>query len=149
MYPKVTDGPTVSTGTGTNSSLFINIGSSANRELWVQENVAFWTSAVTNLAFAALSHPQTAFAGLQKSLQHIWQFIQQVIEDIGNCFSELEETIVKIFLPALYRESLEDCTYRRTLSALPVKFTGLAIPDPSTTSAENYMRQVHLCALTS
>ena len=53
------------------------IGSKADRELWVQEKVTFWTSAVTDLAFAALSHPQTAFAGLQKSLQHEWQFIQR------------------------------------------------------------------------
>jgi hypothetical protein len=51
------------------------IGSKADQELWVQEKVTFWTSAVTDLAFAALSHPQTAFAGLRKSLQHEWQFI--------------------------------------------------------------------------
>jgi hypothetical protein len=51
------------------------IGSKADRELWVQEKVTFWTSAVTDLAFAALSHPQTAFSGLQKSLQHEGQFI--------------------------------------------------------------------------
>jgi hypothetical protein len=33
------------------------IDSKANRELWVQEKVTFWTSAVTDWAFAALSHP--------------------------------------------------------------------------------------------
>jgi hypothetical protein len=95
------------------------IGSKAGRELWVQEKVTLWTSAVTDLAFAALSHPQTAFAGLQKSLQHEWQFIQRVIDDI-------------FLLAVYYGETLKDCTYRRNLSALPVKFTGLALalPDP-------------------
>jgi hypothetical protein len=44
------------------------ISSQADWELWVRKKVAFWTSAVTGLAFVALSHPQTAFAGLQKSL---------------------------------------------------------------------------------
>jgi hypothetical protein len=33
------------------------IGSRVDRELWVQEKAAFWTSAVNDLAFAALSHP--------------------------------------------------------------------------------------------
>jgi hypothetical protein len=66
------------------------IGSQADRELWVQEKVSFWTSAVTDLAFATLSHPQTAFAGLQKSLQHEWQFIQWVIDNIGDCFFDIK-----------------------------------------------------------
>jgi hypothetical protein len=122
------------------------IGSRADRELWVQEKVAFWTSAVTDLAFAALSHPQTAFAGLQKSLQHEWQFIQRVIEDIGDCFFDLEEAITDIFLPALYGESLKDCDYRRKLSALPVKYAGLAIPDPSATSEENFEASTLVCS---
>jgi hypothetical protein len=46
------------------------MGFKADRDMWVQEKVAFWTSAVTDLAFAAISHPQTAFARLQKLLQH-------------------------------------------------------------------------------
>ncbi len=33
------------------------IGSQTDWELWVWEKVSFWTSAVTDLAFAALSHP--------------------------------------------------------------------------------------------
>jgi hypothetical protein len=70
------------------------IGSQADRELWgVREKVTFWTSAVTDLAFVALSHPQTAFAGLQKSLQHEWQFIQRVIDDIGDCFFDVKDSI--------------------------------------------------------
>jgi hypothetical protein len=53
-----------------------------------------------DLAFAVLSHQQTAFAGLQKSLQHEWHFIQQVIEDIGDCLFDIKEAITNIFLPA-------------------------------------------------
>jgi hypothetical protein len=115
-------------------------------ELWVQEEVTFWTSAVTALAFAALSHPQTAFAGLQKSLQHEWQFIQRVIDDIGDCFFDVEAAITDIILPALYGETLKDCTYRRNLSALPVKFTGLTLPDPSASSESNYETSTLVCS---
>jgi hypothetical protein len=77
------------------------IGSKVDRDLWVQEKVSFWTSAMTDLAFTAISHPQTAFAGLQKSLQHEWQFVQRVIDDIGDCFFDIEDSITNIFLPAL------------------------------------------------
>jgi hypothetical protein len=121
-------------------------GSKAGRELWVQEKVTFWISAVTDLAFAALSHPQTAFAGLQKSLQHEWQFIQRVIDDIGDCFFDVETAIADIFLPALYGETLKDCTYRRNLSALPVKFAGLALPDPTASSEDNYEGSPLVCS---
>ena len=122
------------------------IGSRVDRELWVQEKVSFWTSAVTDLAFVALSHPQTAFAGLQKSLQHEWQFIQRVIDDIGDCFFDIEEAIADIFLPALYGESLQNCTYRRNLASLPVKFAGLALPDPTATSESNYEASTLVCS---
>jgi hypothetical protein len=101
---------------------------------------------VTYLAIAALSHLQTAFAKLQKSLQHKWQFIQRVIDDISNCFSDVKEAIANIFLPALYRESLQDYGYHRNLAALPMKFAGLAIPDPSATSESNYQAATLVCS---
>jgi hypothetical protein len=58
--------------------------------LWLEEKVTFWTNAVTDVAFAALSHLQTDLAGLKKSLQHEWQLIQRVIDDIGDCFFNIE-----------------------------------------------------------
>jgi hypothetical protein len=76
--------------------------------VWVREKVTFWSSVVTDLAFAALSHPQTAFAGLQKSLQHEWQFVQRVIGDIGDCFDDVKDSITNIFLPMLFGESLQN-----------------------------------------
>jgi hypothetical protein len=122
------------------------IGSKADRDMWVKEKVAFWTSTVSDLAFAAISHPQTAFAGLQKLLQHKWQFVQQVIEDIGDCFFDIEDTITNIFLPPPFGESLQTCNYHHKLAALPVKFAGLAIPDPSATSEENFVASTLVCS---
>jgi hypothetical protein len=37
------------------------------------------------------------------------------IDDIGDCFFDIEETITDIFQPALYGESLKDCNYHRTV----------------------------------
>jgi hypothetical protein len=121
------------------------VGSSHEQELWVQEKVSLWTSAVTDLAFTALSHPQTAFAGLQKSLQHEWQFVQRVIDGIGDSFSPLEEAISNIFLPALFGDSLASDN-RRELAELPVKSAGLALPDPTDTSAGCYKASTLVCS---
>jgi hypothetical protein len=104
---------------------------------------------VTDLALTTFSHPQTAFASLQKSLQHEKHFIQKVIDDIGDFFSYVKVAITNIFLLALNGESLKDFTYRRNLSALPVKFAGLAIPDPSASSESNCKASTLECVLTS
>jgi hypothetical protein len=69
-----------------------------------------------------------------------------VIDDIGDCLFDVEAAITDIFLPALYGETLKDCTYRRNLSVLPVKFAGLAISDPSASSASNYEASTRLCS---
>jgi hypothetical protein len=83
--------------------------------------------------FATLSHPQTAFPGLQKLPQHEWKFVQQVIDNIGGCFFDIEDSISNIFLPALLGESLQTCNYHPKLAPLiPVTFSGLrTLPDPS------------------
>jgi hypothetical protein len=69
------------------------------------------------------------------------------MDDIGDCFFDIEATITDIFLPALYGESLKDCTYcRNPLSALPEKFASLAIPDPSASSESNYEASTLVCS---
>jgi hypothetical protein len=44
--------------------------------------------------------PQSAYSGLQKSLQQEWQFVQRVRKDIGDEFTEIEEAISLLFLPS-------------------------------------------------
>ena len=48
-------------------------------------------------------HPQTAYAGLKKSLQKEWYFFQRVTPDIGESFLPVEKDMEKSFLPALFR----------------------------------------------
>jgi hypothetical protein len=70
-----------------------------------------------------------------------------VIDDIGDCFFfDVEAAIADIFLPALYGETLKDCTYRPNLSALPLKFAGLALPDPTASSEGNYEASTLVCS---
>ena len=89
------------------------------------------------LAGVDRKHPQSAYAGLQKSLQQEWVFVQRVTPGIGNEFGPVEEEIAKAFLPALF-EGVGYGTPGREITRLPVKQAGMALPDPTLTASENW-----------
>jgi hypothetical protein len=87
------------------------IGSMDKQPLWLKAKVSNWTSVIADLACVVLSRPQSsAYAGLQKSLQQEWQFIQRVVEGVGEDFSEIEKAITNLFLPSLLETSLMRAT---------------------------------------
>ena len=94
----------------------------------------------------ARTFPQTAHSGLQKSLQNEWTYIQRVVEGTGDFFPPLEEALANGFLPALFGEPVLADDYRRPLAALPVKFAGLALPDPTATATANYQASTLVCS---
>ena len=69
---------------------------------WLQEKVEGWAESVRTLAGVAHKHLQSAYAGLQKSLQQEWAFVQRVTPGISNVFRPVEEENAKAFLPALF-----------------------------------------------
>ena len=48
-------------------------------------------------------NPQTSYAGLKKSLQKEWYFVQRVTPDIGELFLPVEKDMEESFLPAHFR----------------------------------------------
>jgi hypothetical protein len=44
------------------------IGSTDNQMVWIEGKVADWRSVIADLTFVVLSHPQSAYSGLQKYL---------------------------------------------------------------------------------
>ena len=82
-------------------------------------------------------HPQSAYAGLQKSLQQEWDFVQRVTPGVGEAFGQVEEALQEIFVPALFR-GLSEGLPKREDTRLPVKQAGLALPDPVQTAPENW-----------
>ena len=54
------------------------------------------------LAGVARKHPQSAYAGLQKSLQQEWDFVQRVTLGVGDYFRPVQEVLEKTFVPALF-----------------------------------------------
>ena len=72
------------------------------------------------MAGVSRKHPQPAHAGLQKSLQQEWAFVQWVALGIGDAFGPVEEEIATVFLLELFKV-VEDIAPWRTLTCLPLK----------------------------
>ncbi len=113
---------------------------------WLGEKTKFWTEAVTDLTSVTQAFPQAAYSGLQKSLQQEWQFVQRVTKGIGPEFASVEQTLAKTFLPTLFGDEYDEEDPRRALAGLPVKWAGLAIPDPTTSAQPNYEASILLCS---
>jgi hypothetical protein len=98
----------------------------------------------TSPVYVAENHPQAAHAGLQKSLQAEWQFLQRVTEGIDvKCSGNEQELRTKI-LPALFsKESLTDS--QRQLTCIPVKKAGIAIAAPTESAGGNYTASMVAC----
>ena len=92
----------------------------------------------------ARNHLQSAYAGLQKSLQQEGGFVQQVTPDIGDAFGPVEQALREAFIPSLFR-GLGERTPGRGVTYPPVKQAGLSLPDINKTPPENCMES---CVIT-
>ena len=115
------------------------LGSDEDRDKWVDKKVKDWVFGIKELAKVATRYPQAAYAGLASSLQLEWQYLQRVTPDVGLRFAPLESALAEIFLPALFGASVEEIAKMRNILALPVKFAGLGIPDPSNSAEVCYL----------
>ena len=62
------------------------LGDMAAEREWLEKKVQGWKEFVRILAGVTLKHPQSAYAGLQKSLQQEWAFVQRVTPGVGAAF---------------------------------------------------------------
>ena len=83
-------------------------------------------------------HPQSAYSGLQNSLQHEWAYVQRVTPGIGNAFGPVENLIRETFLSDIF-EGLGGGAPERRVTCLSVKQAGLALPYPTLTAPENWI----------
>ena len=114
------------------------IGSKASQEEWIAPMIEAWTNGVKKLASVAKRYPQTAFAGLTKSLQSEWAYLQRVIPDAGEIMQPIEEALEEAFIPALFGESDPAIARLRIQLSLAVKKAGLGIPNPTLTAQQNH-----------
>ena len=96
-----------------------------------------WKLSVSVLEGVAHKHPQSDYAGLQKSLQQEWDFVQRVTPGVGAEYGPVKEALREVFLLALF-QGLTEGLQTRANTRLPVKQARLAIPDPVQTAPDNW-----------
>ena len=72
------------------------------------------------LSGVSRKHPQSAYAGLQKSLQQEWTFVQRVTPGIGDAFGLVEKVLRETFVQAMF-EGLGDGVPERGVTRLTLK----------------------------
>jgi len=63
---------------------------------------------------------QTAYAGLTKSLQLEWQYLQQVILETGAVLAPIQAALANTFLPTLLEEPREKTPGLWEITTLPI-----------------------------
>jgi hypothetical protein len=116
------------------------IGTKASRDKWLLPQVQQWTEGVQTLARVARRFPQTAYAGLSKSLQSEWQYIHRVLPDCADAFQPVEDALRTSFLPAMFQEA--EVGDLRPLLGLAVSNAGVGIPNPTLTSDDAHRTSV-------
>ena len=76
---------------------FIQDGAAEKRRL--HRKVGGWAESVRTISGVAHKHPQSAYAGLQKSLHHDWSFVQRVTLGRGYALGQFKKALQDNFLP--------------------------------------------------
>ena len=69
---------------------------------WLAAKIKGWTEAVEIFAGVTQKHPQSDYAGLHKSLQQEWAFVQRVTPGVSNVFGPVKTALKDTFVPALF-----------------------------------------------
>ena len=84
------------------------------------DKITGWAESVETPTGFSCNHPQSAYAGLQKSLQQEWAFVQRVTPGIVDAFGSVEKALKETFVLALIKV-LGDGAPERGVTRLPVK----------------------------
>ena len=114
------------------------IGTPEAQAEWLQPPIDRWLRSIQLFARAARQYPQAAFAGLTKSLQAEWTYLQWVVPDVGKVFAPVEKALAEDFLPALLGDLVKTTTALRDLLAFPVQFAGIGVLDPRTEAKAHF-----------
>ena len=112
------------------------VGTDSFREEYVKQKVQCWVKDIEELAEIAIDEPQLVYASYTKGLSHRWTYVQRTIPNIEHLLSPLEDAISEILIPALIGRKVS--SMEREILALPVRYGGLSLYDPSKTCSREY-----------
>ena len=68
----------------------------------MEAKIKGWMESVAIFARVSQKHPQSAYAGLLKSLQQEWAFMQRVTLGVHDSFGPVEKALKETFVPELF-----------------------------------------------
>ena len=96
----------------------------------IDKKVNRWVKGMEDFGRIAKRYPQSIYAGLTKSLQQEWMYVQRVVPGVRERFAPIEKAIVEDFLLALLGQLVEVVTQMREQLAKPARTAKLSIPNP-------------------
>ena len=77
-------------------------GERAAEDRWLAGKAQGWTESVKTLSGVHHKHTQSAYTGLQKSLQQEWEFVQLVTPGIGESFGLVEQALQEALILEIF-----------------------------------------------
>ena len=102
----------------------------------VEAKVETWIEELRELILLAKQEPQLAYSAYTFGLCKRWIYLMRTTPNISDSLLPLEAVIKTEFLPAIIGQSIDD--ELRDVIALPTKYGGLGIFNPSKISTDEY-----------
>ena len=118
-------------------------GSRSDKFKFVEEKVKDWVREIEVLSKIALTEPHAAYAAFTHCLQAKWNYISRTIPGVGELLIDIERAIRQKFIPSLIKQEVNDDL--RTLFALPARFAGLGIFNPTERTTISFEHSTQLC----
>ena len=128
----VFDGTGITIDTEGERHLGAVIGNDRFKEDYVNRKIEKWIQDIEDLAKIAKDEPQLAYAAFIKALSSRWSFLQRTISGISHLFQPLEDVVKDKFIPESIGRKVSDI--ERQILALPVRYGGIGIQNPTKTS---------------
>ena len=116
------------------------VGSEQFRVTYIEKKVAGWVEDLKALVQIAEEDPQLAYSAFVKGFSMRWTFIQRTVSGIGHLFAPLESCIRDEFIPKIVGRQVSES--ERDLFALPLRFGGLGIQNPTKSADREFEASV-------
>ena len=120
------------------------IGSDEFRVKYINTKVEKWIKDIEKLAEIAKEEPQVALSAYNTGLSQRWKFVQRTVRNTGQLFEPLEEAIRTKLIPAICGKNVSPI--ERRMIALPYRFGGLGIQNPTQTANREYLASCRITA---
>ena len=117
--------------------LGVPLGTDEYRKSFLDRKVDQWKTETKLLATIAYTQPHAAYAAFTHGMASKWLYLSRTIENISPSLEPLEQTIRTELIPALTGRSPPN-DIERNLLALPARFGGLALTNPTQATANEF-----------